>query len=129
MRIFYSPLKVPKSVFWLFMALILCFMLVIYWVSVRDGIPQIEQAVRRQVISLSRSEESLRSLELGRTTRTRYKIYNDDMITGYFQLDGSYSNQSCDVWVYWQKADTNSPIDTIKVSIDNQELRTIWSRK
>jgi hypothetical protein len=122
--------SVSKPLFWLFMALILCFMLVMHWFSVRDGIPQIKAAVLREAASLSRSEDSLRSLDLGRITRTRYEVRDSDSaITGYFQFDGSYSNQSWDVFVYWRKADSNAPIDKIEIGSTYQELRTIWSRK
>ena len=90
--------KVPKPFFWLFMAFILCFMLLMQWLSVRDSIPEIEAAVRREAALLSRSGESLRSLELGRVTRTRYEVRDSDSaVTGYFQVDGSYSNASWDV--------------------------------
>jgi hypothetical protein len=129
MRIFYSPLTVPKPGFWAFMALVLCFFLFMEWESRQDGIPEIKAAVLRQVASLSRSEESLRSLELGHITRSRYTTYHDGRITGYFQYDGSYSNESWEIVVDWRKADTNAPIDKIELVCASQEPKIIWSRK
>ena len=91
---------------------------------VRQGFPQVEAAVRRQVVSLARTDESLRSLELGRM-RVAHVNYSG---AGYFQFEGSYSNQSWPIVVSWSKADTNLPIDTIKVG-SIYHGRTIWSRK
>lgn len=93
-----------------------------------EGVPQIETAVRRQAILLSQSDPSLHSLQLDRVTRT-HMVDSGISMTGYFQFDGDYSNQSWDVLVYWRKADTNAPIDKIEIHSTYQEPKTIWSRK
>jgi hypothetical protein len=129
MRIFYSPLTVPKPIFLAFMALVLCFFLFMELESRQDDIPEIKAAVLQQAASISRSEESLRSLELGHITRSRYTTYHDGRITGYFQFDGSYSNVSWEVVVNWRKEDTNAPIDKIELVCASQEPKIIWSRK
>ena len=94
----------------------------------RAGIPQIEAAVRREASSLSLSDASLHSLQLDRVTRT-HMSESGGAIGGYFQFDGSYSNESWDVLVSWRKADTNAPIDKIEIRSTDQELRTIWVRQ
>jgi len=129
MRILYSPLTVSKPVFLAFMALVLCFFVFMEFESRQDDIPEIKAAVLRQADSLSRSEESLRSLELGHITRSRYSTYHDGKITGYFQFDGSYSNKSWEIVVDWRKADTNAPIDRIELVCASQEPKIIWPRK
>ena len=129
MRILYSPFSVSKPVFWALMLLGLCLFLFGEWESRRNGIPQIEQAVRLEAASLSHTDELLRSLELGRITRSSYSVYHDGRITGYIQFDGSYSNESWDIGVSWSKADTNALIDKITVGSTYQEPKIIWSRK
>ena len=128
MRILFSPFSVPKPVFWLIMALILCFMLLIQWDWMRAGGPQIEVAVRQEVASLSRSDESLHSLKLGRGSTMRI-VGSGASMTGYCQFDGDYSNQTWDVIVRWRKADTNALIDKIELHCTSQEPKIIWSRK
>ena len=115
-------------VFWGMMLFAACFLLLIHWSMVREGIPQIEAAVRQQAASLSRSQESLSSLQLGRMTRMR-TVGSGVSMTGYFQFDDDYSNQSWDVFVSWRKAETNAPIDKIEIGSTYRELKTIWSRK
>jgi hypothetical protein len=105
-----------------------CLFFYVHRFMVREGVPQIEAAVRQEVVSVALTNGSLHSLELGRVTRT-HTIDSGVAMTGYFQFDGSYSNQSWDVLVYWRKADTNAPIDKIEIGSTYQELRTIWSRK
>jgi len=95
---------------------------------ISDGVPQIEAAVRREASSLARTNDILQSLELGRETGTR-TVGSGVKMTGYFEFDGSYSNESWDVLVRWCKADTNAPIDKIELHCKSQEPKIIWSRK
>jgi hypothetical protein len=88
----------------------------------------LEAPVRQELNSLSGSLELLRSLRLGPVTET-YAVGSGASMTGYFQFDGVYSNQSCRIYVTWHKADTNAPIDKIEIGGASKELRTIWSRK
>lgn len=124
---YFRGIPVSKTHFWIFMAMALCFMLFVQWLTVHDGIPQIKVAVLREEDLLASSVDSLRSLKLGSITKTHYERGND--ITGYFQFDGSYSNESWDVFVYWRKSDSNSPIDRIEIASTYSEPRTIWPRK
>jgi hypothetical protein len=95
---------------------------------IREGVPQIETAVRQELVSLASSNAALHSLTIERATRT-HMVGSGIEMTGYFQFDGSYSNESWDVFVSWRKADTNSPIDKIEIGSTDRELRTLWSRK
>jgi hypothetical protein len=88
----------------------------------------LEAPVRQEINSLSGSQELLRSLRLGPVAGT-YVAGRDVSMTGYFQFDGVYANQSCRVFVTWHRADTNAPIDRIEIGGAAKELRTIWSRK
>jgi hypothetical protein len=115
-------------VFFGMLLLVGSFFLYIHWFEVKEGVPQIEAAVRRQVSSLASTNDVLHSLELGRVTRTRM-VDSGVAMTGYFQFDGSYSNQSWDIFVSWRKADSNAPIDKIEIGSTDKELRKIWSRK
>ena len=98
------------------------------WWMIRERIPQLETAVRQEVVSLASSNVALHSLTLGQATRT-HMVGSGVEMTGYFQFDGSYSNQSWDVIVKWRKADTNAPIDKIELHSTDQEPKIIWSRK
>jgi len=101
--------------------------LYVHWSMVSEGVPQIEAAVRREAVSLARTNDILQSLELGRATRTR-TVGSGIEMTGYFQFEGSYSNESWDVLVMWRTADTNAPIDKIELHCTSQEPKIIWSR-
>ena len=105
---------------------IACLILFANWTMLRAGVPQIETAVRKEVASLSSSNATLRTLQLGTTTK---REIHWGFLTGYFIFSGSYSNQSCDVDVSWSKVDTNAPIDKIEVKTINREPKIIWSRK
>jgi hypothetical protein len=110
------------------LALVVSIFALVHWDMARNGVPQIELAVRREAAALARTDDSLHSLELGQTTKRRIVGSGVDL-TGDFWFDGSYSNQSWDVVVYWRKSDTNAPIDKIEVCSTYQEPQTIWSRK
>ncbi len=88
----------------------------------------LDAPVRQEINSLLDSQESLRSLRLGPVAGT-YVAGSGVSMTGYFQFDGVYSNQSCRVFVAWRKAETNAPVDKIEIGGAAKELRTIWSRK
>jgi len=118
-----------RAIFFLGVMLVtVCSFIYFNGIAARDGIPQIELAVRRQAASLAGTNESLRSLELGRETRAHREGGGASM-TGDFHFHGSYSNQPECIFVSWRQADTNSPVDTIQVGSTFQELRTIWYRK
>jgi hypothetical protein len=116
---------IRRPTFWVRMFLLLCLIPFAHWYMVRQGFPQIETTVRREILSLARTEESLRSLELGHMTAAHVNYSG----TGYFRFDGSYSNQSWHIVVNWRKADTTSPIDTIKIGSNYRDMRSIWSRQ
>jgi len=105
-----------------------CFLLVTKRSMFRGDVSQIQAAVRQEIGSLSSSQESLRSLHLGGLTKT-YEAGSGASMTGFFQFDGDYFDQSCRVYVIWRKADTNAPIDKIEINGNSKKLRTIWSRK
>jgi len=97
-------------------------------IMAREGIPQIELAIRQETASLAATNESLHSLDLGHETRAHWKG-RGALMTGDFHFHGSYSNQPECIFVSWNQADTNLPVDTIQVGSTFQELRTIWYRK
>ena len=95
---------------------------------IREGVPQIERAVRHEIDSLVLTNESLRSLRVGRLSEQRM-VGNGIKLTGTFYYEGSYSNESWDIAVRWRKSDTNAPIDKIEICSTDQTNRPIWTRK
>jgi len=121
-------MRISPILFFVILVFVGSLFLYLHWFMVSEGVPQIEAAVRREATSLARTNEILQSLELGHITRTRM-VDSGVAMTGYFQFNGSYSNESWDVLVYWRKADSNAPIDKIEIGNTYQESRVIWSRK
>ena len=95
---------------------------------VREGVPQIEAAVRQEVVALSISHDKLHTLQLGHASQWHTKT-RDDLVTGYFVFSASYLGAPAEIRVSWSKADTNSPIDKIEKTGTYQEPETLWSRK